>query len=195
MSVPGGPTGITTYGGRGFRVSAGGASDPARFIYACEDGRIRALDADRSARVVDPVRDRRRRRGASRNLPRRHHRGRTPVRHRLPQRPRGGLRLPLAPGASAPARSGTRPFRPGTRRTTSRRSAAICSSRTSAVRRQRQRRPDRRLRRRVRPCRPARGPGRADGRPERAVGARARPVLVRPLPGRPARCELRQTAT
>jgi uncharacterized protein (TIGR03118 family) len=42
VSVPGGPTGITTYSGRGFRVSAGGASDPARFIYACEDGRIRA---------------------------------------------------------------------------------------------------------------------------------------------------------
>ena len=42
VSVPGGPTGITTYGGQGFRVSAGGASDPARFIYACEDGRIRA---------------------------------------------------------------------------------------------------------------------------------------------------------
>ena len=42
VSVPGGPTGITAYGGRWFRVSAGGASDPARFIYACEDGRIRA---------------------------------------------------------------------------------------------------------------------------------------------------------
>ena len=42
VSVPGGPTGIVAYGGRGFRVSAGGASDPARFIYACEDGRIRA---------------------------------------------------------------------------------------------------------------------------------------------------------
>jgi uncharacterized protein (TIGR03118 family) len=42
VSVPGGPTGITSYSGRGFRVSAGGVSDPARFIYACEDGRIRA---------------------------------------------------------------------------------------------------------------------------------------------------------
>ena len=43
VSVPGGPTGITTYGGfHGFLVSAGGKSDPARFIYACEDGRIRA---------------------------------------------------------------------------------------------------------------------------------------------------------
>ncbi|HVN60600.1 MAG TPA: TIGR03118 family protein [Gaiellaceae bacterium] len=42
VSVPGGPTGITAYGGSGFRVSAGGASDPARFVYACEDGRIRA---------------------------------------------------------------------------------------------------------------------------------------------------------
>jgi uncharacterized protein (TIGR03118 family) len=43
VSVPGGPTGITTYDGfEGFTVSAGGASGPARFIYACEDGRIRA---------------------------------------------------------------------------------------------------------------------------------------------------------
>ena len=42
VSVPGGPTGIAVYDGRGFRVSAGGVSDPARFIYACEDGRIRA---------------------------------------------------------------------------------------------------------------------------------------------------------
>ena len=43
VQVPGGPTGITTYGGfHGFLVSAGGKSDPARFIYACEDGRIRA---------------------------------------------------------------------------------------------------------------------------------------------------------
>jgi uncharacterized protein (TIGR03118 family) len=43
VSVPGGPTGITTYSGfHGFLVSAAGKSDPARFIYACEDGRIRA---------------------------------------------------------------------------------------------------------------------------------------------------------
>ena len=42
VSVPGGPTGIAFNDGLGFRVSAGGVSDPARFIYACEDGRIRA---------------------------------------------------------------------------------------------------------------------------------------------------------
>ena len=42
VSVPGGPTGIVAYGGDGFRVAAVGASGPARFIYACEDGRIRA---------------------------------------------------------------------------------------------------------------------------------------------------------
>jgi uncharacterized protein (TIGR03118 family) len=42
VSVPGGPTGIVFYGGRGFRVTANGRSDPARFIYACEDGHIRA---------------------------------------------------------------------------------------------------------------------------------------------------------
>jgi uncharacterized protein (TIGR03118 family) len=41
VSVPGGPTGIAVYEGEGFRVSAGGVSDPARFIYACEDGKIR----------------------------------------------------------------------------------------------------------------------------------------------------------
>ena len=60
VSVPGGPTGIVAYSGRGFPVSAGGASDPARFIYACEDGRIRAWTptvprgwSDRSEIVVD----------------------------------------------------------------------------------------------------------------------------------------------
>jgi uncharacterized protein (TIGR03118 family) len=42
VSVPGGPTGIVFNDGRGFRVHGGGRSDPARFIYACEDGRIRA---------------------------------------------------------------------------------------------------------------------------------------------------------
>jgi uncharacterized protein (TIGR03118 family) len=46
VSVPGGPTGIAVYQGSGFRISAGSVSDrvsdPARFIYACEDGRIRA---------------------------------------------------------------------------------------------------------------------------------------------------------
>jgi uncharacterized protein (TIGR03118 family) len=42
VSVPGGPTGVVYYGGARFRVSAHGRSDPARFIYACEDGHIRA---------------------------------------------------------------------------------------------------------------------------------------------------------
>jgi uncharacterized protein (TIGR03118 family) len=42
VSVEGGPTGIAYYGGKGFRVSAGGRSDPARFVYACEDGMLRA---------------------------------------------------------------------------------------------------------------------------------------------------------
>jgi uncharacterized protein (TIGR03118 family) len=42
VSVPGGPTGIVYYGGQGFRVTAGRATDPARFIYACEDGMLRA---------------------------------------------------------------------------------------------------------------------------------------------------------
>jgi len=42
VRVAGGPTGIVYNPGDGFRVSGGGHSDPARFIYACEDGRIRA---------------------------------------------------------------------------------------------------------------------------------------------------------
>jgi uncharacterized protein (TIGR03118 family) len=42
VSVEGGPTGIAYYGGKGFRVAAGGRSDPARFVYACEDGMLRA---------------------------------------------------------------------------------------------------------------------------------------------------------
>jgi uncharacterized protein (TIGR03118 family) len=42
IAVAGGPTGITYSGGRGFVVRAGGAAGPARFIYACEDGTIRA---------------------------------------------------------------------------------------------------------------------------------------------------------
>jgi len=41
VTVEGGPTGIAYNGGRGFVVSAGGASGPARFLYAGEDGTIR----------------------------------------------------------------------------------------------------------------------------------------------------------
>jgi len=42
VSVPGGPTGIAYYSGKSFLVHANGRSDPARFVYACEDGNIRA---------------------------------------------------------------------------------------------------------------------------------------------------------
>src|SRR5579883_896063 len=42
VSVPGGPTGVVYSGGQRFVEHAGGRSAPARFIYACEDGRIRA---------------------------------------------------------------------------------------------------------------------------------------------------------
>jgi uncharacterized protein (TIGR03118 family) len=42
VSVEGGPTGIAYYGGKGLRISADGRSDPARFVYACEDGMLRA---------------------------------------------------------------------------------------------------------------------------------------------------------
>jgi uncharacterized protein (TIGR03118 family) len=42
VHVDGGPTGVAYYGGRGFVVHGGGRAAPARFIYACEDGTIRA---------------------------------------------------------------------------------------------------------------------------------------------------------
>jgi uncharacterized protein (TIGR03118 family) len=41
VTVDGGPTGVVFNGGDGFVVHANGASGPARFIYACEDGMIR----------------------------------------------------------------------------------------------------------------------------------------------------------
>jgi uncharacterized protein (TIGR03118 family) len=41
VDVPGGPTGVVFNGGSGFRVRGAGATAPARFLYACEDGRIR----------------------------------------------------------------------------------------------------------------------------------------------------------
>jgi uncharacterized protein (TIGR03118 family) len=42
VSVPGGPTGVAYYGGKSFLVRANGRADPARFVFACEDGNIRA---------------------------------------------------------------------------------------------------------------------------------------------------------
>jgi uncharacterized protein (TIGR03118 family) len=42
VSVPCGPTGVVYHGGPGFLVRGGGRSAPARFVYACEDGTIRA---------------------------------------------------------------------------------------------------------------------------------------------------------
>jgi uncharacterized protein (TIGR03118 family) len=42
IRVVGGPTGVVYYGGRGFVVRKGDAAGPARFLYACEDGTIRA---------------------------------------------------------------------------------------------------------------------------------------------------------
>jgi uncharacterized protein (TIGR03118 family) len=42
VRVIGGPTGVAYSGGRGFVVRDGRAAGPARFIYACEDGTIRA---------------------------------------------------------------------------------------------------------------------------------------------------------
>ena len=42
ITVEGGPTGVAFYAGRGFLVREGGRAAPARFLYACEDGTIRA---------------------------------------------------------------------------------------------------------------------------------------------------------
>jgi uncharacterized protein (TIGR03118 family) len=42
VDVPGGPTAIVWNGGRGFVVGRGAHAAPARFLYACEDGMIRA---------------------------------------------------------------------------------------------------------------------------------------------------------
>jgi uncharacterized protein (TIGR03118 family) len=42
VHVDGGPTAVVYHGGRGFLVRAGGRSDPARFVFACEDGTLRA---------------------------------------------------------------------------------------------------------------------------------------------------------
>jgi uncharacterized protein (TIGR03118 family) len=42
VHVDGGPTGVVYNGGDGFVVRSGGRAAPARFIYACEDGTIRA---------------------------------------------------------------------------------------------------------------------------------------------------------
>jgi uncharacterized protein (TIGR03118 family) len=42
VRVDGGPTGVVYNGGRGFVVRGGGRTGSARFIYACEDGTIRA---------------------------------------------------------------------------------------------------------------------------------------------------------
>ncbi|HEY2072231.1 MAG TPA: TIGR03118 family protein [Gaiellaceae bacterium] len=42
VAVPCGPTGVAYNGGSGFVVRTGRASGPARFVYACEDGTIRA---------------------------------------------------------------------------------------------------------------------------------------------------------
>ena len=61
MRVAGGPTGVVYNGGGGFVVRGGGRADPARFIYACEDGKLRAwtptVPAGWSTRAVVAVDD------------------------------------------------------------------------------------------------------------------------------------------
>ena len=62
VHVDGGPTGVVFHDGPGFVVRGGGHADPARFIYACEDGFIRAWTptvpdgwSDRAVVAVDDV--------------------------------------------------------------------------------------------------------------------------------------------
>ena len=103
-STAGRPVSPTT-AARGFRVSAGGVSDPARFIYACEDGKTARVDADGAARMVDPQRGGRGRGGGGGGLPRRRRRRRARVCDRLPQRARRRLRRRLAAHPARRARS------------------------------------------------------------------------------------------
>jgi uncharacterized protein (TIGR03118 family) len=42
VRVEGGPTGVVYNGGKGFEIGSRRNSDPARFIFACEDGKLRA---------------------------------------------------------------------------------------------------------------------------------------------------------
>jgi uncharacterized protein (TIGR03118 family) len=42
VHVDGGPTAVVYHPGNGFVVRGGGRSDPARFVFACEDGTLRA---------------------------------------------------------------------------------------------------------------------------------------------------------
>ena len=192
VAVPGGPTGVVFNGGPGFLVHANGASAPARFIYACEDGMIRGwaptVPNGWSRQAVVAVDT-----GASGiAVPRRHARAREAVRDGLPQRPHPRLRLEVAP-----CRQGRRVRRscevvlvrtvrhPGDRRPDLRH---VRVPRTS----ERQRRLARRLRRRVRPRRPADRARRPEGRARRAVGRRARSSWVRQPRRRSPRRELRQ---
>ena len=169
------------------------SSDPARFIYACEDGMLRAWTPTVPDRLVDAARGRRRRGGEAARLPRRRdragarlyatdfHNARVDVlRRALAARPsRRRVRRSGDPGVVRAVRH------PGDRRP---RLRHVRLARAG----ERQRRADRRLRRRVRPRRSARRARRAPRRAERAVGARARAAALRPLRRRPARRQLRR---
>ena len=130
VTVDGGPTGIVYSGGDGFLVHGGGRTAPARFIFACEDGMIRAWAptvprgwSTRAQVTVDS--------GASgalfRGLALAHG---TPVRDRLPQRPRADVRFARGGRYGARAPFATPAFPPGTPRSASPPSATASSSPT-----------------------------------------------------------------
>ena len=170
VTVDGGPTGVAYYGGKRFRVAAGRASDPARFIYACEDGKLRAWTptvptgwSTRSEVVVDEGAEAAVFRGVAlagdASYATDFHNARVDVYDGRWRRVRvaAALRGPGDPvvvravrraGDRRPPLRDVRRARPG----------------------ERQRRADGRLRRRVRPRRTARRARRSHGRAERAVG-------------------------
>ena len=92
------------------------------------------VDAHRAGRLVDPVRGRRRRGRERGGVPRCRDRRLACLRNRFSQRARRRLRRALA-ARPLGRDSSTRRFRRGTRRSASRRSAVMCSSRTSIARR------------------------------------------------------------
>ena len=192
VRVAGGPTGVAWYAGKQLLVSGGGVSDPARFIYACEDGKLRAWTptvpggwSTQSEVVVDEGADAAVFRGVAIDGARVYatdfHNARVDVYD-------GHWRRVRSPGAFVDP-SDPRLVRavrhPGDRRP--------CLRHVRLPRAgERQRRADRRLRRRVRPRRQAARARRARRRAERAVGARAGAALVRPLRRRPADRQLRR---
>ena len=149
VHVDGGPTAVVFNSGRGFVERGGGRSDPARFIYACEDGIVARVDADCTDRLVDARRTGVQRRAGG-ALPRSRAARLAALRHGLPQRHASSSSTRGGTGC-ARSRRVHRSGDPG----------VVCAVRYRGDRRpclrhvrvararERQRRADRRLRRRV----------------------------------------------